>query len=138
MLKTKRLERRVTHDRSIAALRKRRRVRGQQATRCLSWVLLLKRQDLFLGSESRLQRRKVDAMNRPARLHCEGRGHARTRTMAGETLAVLVTRFLDGSIPYRTLFHAPSLEPYPNDPPSCLAENATGLSGGSLRWPLHS
>lgn len=39
-------------------------------------------------------------------------GHARTRTMAGETLGVLVTRFLDGSIPYRTLFHAPSLEPY--------------------------
>ena len=39
-------------------------------------------------------------------------GHARTRTETGERLSVLVTRFLDNSIPYRTLFQAPSLEPY--------------------------
>jgi hypothetical protein len=39
-------------------------------------------------------------------------GHSLARTTTGETLGVLTTRFLDGSIPYRTLFHAPSLEPY--------------------------
>jgi hypothetical protein len=31
-------------------------------------------------------------------------GRARTRTTAGEELSVLVTRFLDNSLPYRTLF----------------------------------
>lgn len=39
-------------------------------------------------------------------------GRARTRTAAGEELSVLVTRFLDNSLPYRTLFHAPGLERY--------------------------
>jgi hypothetical protein len=39
-------------------------------------------------------------------------GRARTRTTAGEELSVLVTRFLDNSLPYRTLFHAAGLEAY--------------------------
>ena len=39
-------------------------------------------------------------------------GRARTRTMAGEELSVLTTRFLDSSLPYRTLFHAPGLASY--------------------------
>jgi len=39
-------------------------------------------------------------------------GRARTRTTAGEELSVLVTRFLDNSLPYRTLFHAAGLEVY--------------------------
>jgi hypothetical protein len=39
-------------------------------------------------------------------------GRTRMRTMAGEELSVLVTRFLDDSLPYRTLFHAPGLGRY--------------------------
>jgi hypothetical protein len=39
-------------------------------------------------------------------------GRADTRTTAGEELSVLVTRFLDNSLPYRTLFHAPDLATY--------------------------
>jgi hypothetical protein len=39
-------------------------------------------------------------------------GHAHMRTTAGEELNVLVTRFLDDSLPYRTLFHAPGLGRY--------------------------
>ncbi|HEY2954187.1 MAG TPA: DUF4032 domain-containing protein [Candidatus Eisenbacteria bacterium] len=39
-------------------------------------------------------------------------GHARTRTAVGEELSVLVTRYLDDSIPYRTLFQNPGLERY--------------------------
>lgn len=39
-------------------------------------------------------------------------GHTKIRTATGETLSVLVTRFLDNSLPYRTLFHAQGLERY--------------------------
>ena len=39
-------------------------------------------------------------------------GRARTRTTAGEELSVLTTRFLDNSLPYRTLFHAPGFDAY--------------------------
>ena len=39
-------------------------------------------------------------------------GRAQTRTTAGEELSVLVTRFLDNSLPYRTLFHAAGLAAY--------------------------
>lgn len=38
-------------------------------------------------------------------------GHARARTAAGEQSA-LITRFLDNSLPYRTLFQNPGLERY--------------------------
>ena len=38
-------------------------------------------------------------------------GHARVRTAEGEA-SVLITRFLDGSLPYRTLFEAAGLERY--------------------------
>ncbi len=38
-------------------------------------------------------------------------GHARVRTAEGEA-SVLLTRFLDGSLPYRTLFEAAGLETY--------------------------
>jgi hypothetical protein len=39
-------------------------------------------------------------------------GRARMRSMAGEELSVLTTRFLDSSLPYRTLFHAAGLDVY--------------------------
>lgn len=38
-------------------------------------------------------------------------GHATTRTAAGQS-SLLLTRFLEGSLPYRTLFQAPGLERY--------------------------
>ena len=38
-------------------------------------------------------------------------GHARVRTAEGEA-SVLLTRFLDGSLPYRTLFEQAGLEAY--------------------------
>ncbi len=39
-------------------------------------------------------------------------GHARVRTHAGEATSVLITRFLEGSLPYRLLFYQPGLERY--------------------------
>jgi hypothetical protein len=39
-------------------------------------------------------------------------GHARARTAAGEVIGVLITRYLEGSLPYRHLFHHPGLERY--------------------------
>jgi hypothetical protein len=39
-------------------------------------------------------------------------GHARVHTHAGETTSVLLTRYLEGSLPYRLLFHQPGLERY--------------------------
>lgn len=39
-------------------------------------------------------------------------GHTRLRTVAGEELSVLITRYLDASLPYRTLFLNPGLERY--------------------------
>jgi Domain of unknown function (DUF4032)/Lipopolysaccharide kinase (Kdo/WaaP) family len=39
-------------------------------------------------------------------------GHAQVRTRDGETTSMLVTRHLDGSLPYRILFRTPGLERY--------------------------
>lgn len=39
-------------------------------------------------------------------------GHARARTLGEGPSSVLVTRYLDGSLPYRTLFMQPGLERY--------------------------
>jgi hypothetical protein len=39
-------------------------------------------------------------------------GHARVRTRAGEATSVLITRYLDGSLPYRHLFRTPGLARY--------------------------
>ncbi len=39
-------------------------------------------------------------------------GHARARTLGEGPTSVLVTRYLDGSLPYRTLFMQPGLERY--------------------------
>lgn len=39
-------------------------------------------------------------------------GHARVRHASGEPASALITRFLDASLPYRTLFQQPGLERY--------------------------
>ena len=39
-------------------------------------------------------------------------GHARIRTRAGESTSMLITRYLDGSLPYRLLFRTPGLARY--------------------------
>ena len=42
----------------------------------------------------------------------EAVGHAATRPRPDETASVLITRYLDASVPYRTLFMSPGLERY--------------------------
>jgi len=61
-------------------------------------------------------------------------GHTRFRTGRGEELSALVTRFLEASLPYRTLFQNPGLERYRERLLDAVAGLLVRLHLGGFYW----
>ncbi len=61
-------------------------------------------------------------------------GHARARHDGGDETSVLITTFLEGSLPYRTLFMGPGLERYQERLLDAMAGLLVRLHLGGLYW----